>query len=361
MKDGFSVKSDLDGDSSHSNEKTDFIYEIDYTRTDFFEPKFSLPITTVYDDSQTDDKNIPAGLNACSGYKHRSNSDISKCLEAANKYCPKISSKFNIGSTKNPAGVEQNIEGIMFSETSRWGLSFSGENDLSHRKKTSIALLGNMHGNEATGRELLLWLIRHLCQYHSDDKKSTHPTIQKLLKNSNIYIIPTINPVGFEKRFRVSHRDNEYSLYEKPSYSDSNNNNNYWTYGRYIGKNENVDMNRNFPKLNSLLYSSTQNSKYEKELFESMIFNRTYWDHDDQKHLQEDKYISNGSKSYNSIEPETEAVIEFFNKVQLDYSVNLHDGSQVVSYAFDYGASNTNNYAATPDDILYRVVRNSVF
>jgi len=52
--------------------------------------------------------------------------------------------------------------------------------------------VGNMHGNEAIGREILIGLAEYLVQSNGKD-----PRITKLVKNTDIYILPSMNPDGF--------------------------------------------------------------------------------------------------------------------------------------------------------------------
>uniref|UniRef100_A0A8B9ZGA1 Carboxypeptidase M n=1 Tax=Anas platyrhynchos TaxID=8839 RepID=A0A8B9ZGA1_ANAPL len=53
--------------------------------------------------------------------------------------------------------------------------------------------VANMHGDETVGREILLHLIDYLVTSYGRD-----PNITKLLNNTRIHIMPTMNPDGFE-------------------------------------------------------------------------------------------------------------------------------------------------------------------
>ncbi|XP_039200447.1 carboxypeptidase M isoform X1 [Crotalus tigris] len=79
--------------------------------------------------------------------------------------------------------------------------------------------VGNMHGNEALGRELLLHLIKYLVESDQRD-----PVITKLINHTRIHIMPSMNPDGFEASV----------MFECAS-----------TIGRYNANKK--DLNRNFP------------------------------------------------------------------------------------------------------------------
>lgn len=87
------------------------------------------------------------------------------------------------------------------------------------RNKPEVKYIGNMHGNEVVGREMLLLLLRYMCENFGRDERVT-----KILKNVRLHVLPSMNPDGYE----ISKEGDVYGAQ-----------------GRANAKG--VDLNRNFP------------------------------------------------------------------------------------------------------------------
>lgn len=85
--------------------------------------------------------------------------------------------------------------------------------------KPEVKYVGNMHGNEVVGREMLLLLLRYLCENYGTEERVT-----RIVETVRLHVMPSMNPDGYE----VSAEGDVYG-----------------TYGRTNA--DGVDLNRNFP------------------------------------------------------------------------------------------------------------------
>ena len=58
-----------------------------------------------------------------------------------------------------------------------------------------VKYVANMHGDEAVGRELMIALSEYLAKSYGKNERITN-----LLDTTEIHIVPTMNPDGFEKK-----------------------------------------------------------------------------------------------------------------------------------------------------------------
>ncbi|KAL3227788.1 hypothetical protein MRX96_003748 [Rhipicephalus microplus] len=85
--------------------------------------------------------------------------------------------------------------------------------------KPNVKYVANIHGNEAVGRQLMVYLIEHLLTRYNVD-----PYVRYLVDTTRIHIMPSMNPDGYE--------------ISKEGYCTG-------TLGRYNARG--VDLNRDFP------------------------------------------------------------------------------------------------------------------
>lgn len=59
--------------------------------------------------------------------------------------------------------------------------------------------MAGAHGNEVLGRELLLLLMQFMCQEYL----AGNSRIVRLIEDTRIHLLPSINPDGYEKAYEV--------------------------------------------------------------------------------------------------------------------------------------------------------------
>ncbi|XP_072015812.1 carboxypeptidase E-like [Amphiura filiformis] len=173
-----------------------------------------------------------------------------------------------------------------------------------------------MHGNEASGRELLLYLAQYFCeQYRQGDSKIT-----RLTTHTRIHLLPSLNPDGFNKAYQVFKAKGKV-----PSMLGRNNANG-------------VDLNRDFPDLNKVMY---RNEK-ERERANNPLSSVTM--------------AAKGTINidFETLQPETEAIVKWLREYPFILSANLHDGELVANYPYDKSRTRHYDYAASPDDAVFK-------
>ena len=166
--------------------------------------------------------------------------------------------------------------------------------------------IANMHGNEVLGRELLLHLANYLCEEYL----SGNEEIVKMVDNTRIHLMPSMNPDGW--RTSTDHGGKDFLI------------------GRTNANN--VDLNRDFPNLDRIVYS---NEEHHQNLNNHLM---EYVQHLDHK-----------------IQPETESVMKMIMENPFVISANIHGGDLVANYPYDESRTdNPTQYTPSPDDMTFR-------
>lgn len=61
----------------------------------------------------------------------------------------------------------------------------------------AVKYVGNVHGDEPTGRALTLALAEWLCANHKSD-----PRAKRIVTSMHLWLVPSMNPDGFDARSR---------------------------------------------------------------------------------------------------------------------------------------------------------------
>uniref|UniRef100_A0A671UAI9 Carboxypeptidase X, M14 family member 1 n=1 Tax=Sparus aurata TaxID=8175 RepID=A0A671UAI9_SPAAU len=233
-------------------------------------------------------------------FRHHNYKEMRKLMKSVNEACPDITRIYSIG--KSYAGLKLYVMEISDNP---------GKHELGEPEFRYVA---GMHGNEVLGRELLLNLMQFMCQeYKRGDQR-----IVRLVKETRIHLLPSMNPDGYEMAFK---KGSELSG---------------WALGRY--SHEWIDMNHNFADLNSGMWTAI-----ELETDQSKLINH-YFPIPEQ-YTSEEAFVAS----------ETRAVINWMQNIPFVLSANLHGGELVVTYPYDMTRDwAPREHTPTPDESFFR-------
>ena len=214
-----------------------------------------------------------AALRPIESDRYHNYDALTKLLrDYANAY-PHITQLFSVGKSV------QNRE--------LWVMRITDNPSVQEPGEPMFKYVANMHGDEVIGREIVIYLIQYFCDNYGSDNR-----VSSLVNSTDIYIMPSMNPDGFEHSAEGT------------------------CGGTYGGRNNahSVDLNRDFPDQFDLKPRSRPR------------------------------------------QAETEALINWISTNPFVLSGNLHGGSVVASYPFDDSANHpmSGYYSRSPDDAVFR-------
>lgn len=206
---------------------------------------------------------------------------------------------------KNLTKVYSNISrlysiGKSVEEFDLWVVEISANPGTENLLKPNFKYVGNMHGDETVGRQILINLVEYLLHGYGRNK-----TLTKLVETTRIHILCSMNPDGYDFAYRREKENTHHAITGRTGRHNANDR----------------DLNRNFP----------------------------------------DPYPKEKENEQKIFQPETKAIIKWLQDYPFVLSANMHGGALVAAYPYDnYRLSvkfrTTYNYAESPDDDIYRLV-----
>jgi hypothetical protein len=203
-----------------------------------------------------------------------SHAQITAKLQAAVAKRPDIMKLFSIG--KSVKGKEL------------WVVKIS-DNVNVDEVEPEFKYISSMHGDEITGRELTTFLVEEIAQKYGSDQELT-----ELVNNTEIYILPSMNPDGSERKQR--------------------------------GNANGIDLNRNFPDISNPNSNSTAGRQIENQFVMQFQASRKFslsanfhggtivvnypWDSKYERHPL-DAFVKEISLGYAELNPEMRSSTEF--------------------------------------------------
>lgn len=127
-----------------------------------------------------DDGGSKPRIDVAQGYM--SNADLENAIMAFGERCSNISRIYSIGKTVNGFPM--------------WVIEIS-DNPGREEPEPAFKFIGNVHGDEPVGRELLILLANWLCDNYMKDHLA-----KLIVENVHLHILPSMNPDGFALKRR---------------------------------------------------------------------------------------------------------------------------------------------------------------
>ncbi|KAF6715919.1 Carboxypeptidase Z [Oryzias melastigma] len=231
-------------------------------------------------------------------FTYHSYNEMIDHLKRIEDRCPGVARTYSIG--RSTEGRELLV--VEFSDN-------PGEHEL---LEPETKYIGNVHGNEVLSRQLLIYLAQFLCSEYLNGNER----IQSLINTTRIHILPSMNPDGYEV-------------------ATSGGNENHHRDNTELGRNnaQNIDLNRNFPDLTSIVYRRRGQKGHRTDHIPIPDF---YW--------------------FGKVAPETYAVMKWIRSVPFVLSANVRSGDLLVSYPYDLSKhpQGYNSFSPTPDEKVFK-------
>ena len=115
-------------------------------------------------------------------FYHHDHSAMYDLMSSYASEFPDIAQIYSIGQSESGAEL--------------WAIVISDNPGVHELGEPEVKYVANMHGNEVTGRETLLYLMQYLCELYATDG-----TVRALVDSTRIHLLPTMNPDGYARAF----------------------------------------------------------------------------------------------------------------------------------------------------------------
>lgn len=196
-----------------------------------------------------------------------------------------------------------------------------------------------MHGNEVTGREVILKLAEYLCHEY---KVNQNKDIINLIDNTRIHLMPSMNPDGWEIAVQNAWNEAKPGQFKDIATMLKEQGATNWTVGRANANG--VDLNRNFPNLDEFIYEYNHYAKHRNN------------------HLDLETFLAlTTGKDCNQHQYQVETITVAFWIMQNPFvlSANLHNGDLVANYPYDDSENHLQMYSPSPDDSVFQQLAES--